>query len=51
MKILILNGPNINFLGIREKSVYGTLTYQEYLNKIAKEVFDNIDEEIKILEL
>lgn len=34
MKILILNGPNINFLGIREKSVYGTLTYQEYLNKI-----------------
>jgi len=34
MKILILNGPNINFLGIREKSVYGTLTYQEYLNII-----------------
>jgi 3-dehydroquinate dehydratase-2 len=34
MKILILNGPNINFLGIREKSIYGALTYQEYLNKI-----------------
>lgn len=34
MKILILNGPNINFLGIREKSVYGNLTYSEYLNKI-----------------
>ncbi len=34
MKILILNGPNINFLGIREKNIYGALTYQEYLNKI-----------------
>ena len=30
MKILILNGPNINFLGIREKSIYGTLTYNEF---------------------
>ena len=24
MKLLVINGPNINFLGIREKSVYGT---------------------------
>ena len=34
MKILILNGPNINFLGIREKNIYGTITYQEFINKI-----------------
>lgn len=26
---MILNGPNLNFLGIREKEVYGTRTYQE----------------------
>ena len=28
MKILVINGPNINFLGIREKGIYGTETYE-----------------------
>ena len=27
MKLLILNGPNINFVGIREKGIYGTEDY------------------------
>lgn len=36
MKILVINGPNLNFLGIREKSVYGTQNYDYLLNMIAK---------------
>lgn len=33
MKLLILNGPNINFLGIREKGIYGTEDY-DFLVKL-----------------
>lgn len=36
MKILVINGPNINFLGIREKNVYGTQSYDDLLNMIAQ---------------
>ena len=35
MKILVINGPNLNFLGIREKSVYGTQDYEYLKNMIA----------------
>lgn len=35
MKILVINGPNINFLGIREKDVYGTKNYDDLLAMIA----------------
>ena len=34
MKILVLNGPNINFLGIREPHIYGSNTYNDLVNKI-----------------
>lgn len=36
MKILVINGPNINFLGIREKGIYGTVDYEGLLEMIAK---------------
>lgn len=34
MKILVINGPNINMLGIREKNIYGTETYADLLELI-----------------
>lgn len=32
MKVLILNGPNLNLLGIREKNIYGEMSFEEYLS-------------------
>ena len=34
MKLLIINGPNLNMLGIREPSLYGTGTYDALCDKI-----------------
>ena len=41
MKILVINGPNINFLGIREKGIYGNDNYDtlvDMINKKAEEL-------------
>jgi len=41
MKILILNGPNLNLLGRREPSIYGNLTFEEFFESL-KMKFSNI---------
>lgn len=42
MKICIINGPNLNFLGKREPGVYGSESFESYL-KVLKKKYPNID--------
>lgn len=37
MKIMVLNGPNLNMVGIREKNLYGTVSYEDILKLIRAE--------------
>jgi 3-dehydroquinate dehydratase-2 len=34
MKIMIINGPNLNLLGVREKNIYGETSFDEYLKNL-----------------
>lgn len=44
MRILIVNGPNLNLLGKREPLIYGSESFEEYLQKLKDEFPDaNID--------
>ena len=42
MKIMVINGPNLNMLGIREKDIYGTFTYEDLCKYI--ETYPNYKE-------
>ena len=46
-KILVINGPNLNFLGIREKEIYGSRTYDD-LCKTIKDASDELGCEVEI---
>lgn len=43
MKIIIINGPNINMLGTREKEIYGEETYEDMIRYIEKKAPTSID--------
>jgi 3-dehydroquinate dehydratase II len=34
MNVVIINGPNLNLLGVREKSIYGQITFEDYFNEL-----------------
>ena len=36
MKLLVINGPNLNMLGIREKNIYGAQTYEDLKELLEK---------------
>ncbi len=42
MKLLIMNGPNLNLLGQREKDIYGERTFDSYLQEL-KALFPKVD--------
>jgi 3-dehydroquinate dehydratase-2 len=42
MKICIINGPNLNLLGKREPEIYGSQTFEDYL-EILKSKFPNVE--------
>ena len=42
MKLQIINGPNLNLLGKREKNIYGNQSFDDYFEKL-KTKFNNLD--------
>ena len=48
-KILILNGPNINLTGLREKSVYGANTYEDLVAEI-QQAADELEAEVRFVQ-
>ena len=42
MQLLIINGPNLNLLGVREKSIYGQESFNDYYEKL-KDWFPDVN--------
>jgi 3-dehydroquinate dehydratase-2 len=40
MKVMIINGPNLNLLGKREEAIYGNISFEEYFSQLVVEFAD-----------
>ena len=49
MKVLVINGPNLNMLGIREPHIYGYETYED-LKNLVKETCDELGVEVSFFQ-
>ena len=43
MKLIIINGPNLNLLGIREKNIYGETSFDSYYDTLIKKYKRKVD--------
>lgn len=41
-RILIINGPNLNLLGVREQTIYGSQTFEDYLETLRQRYRDQV---------
>ena len=49
MRILVINGPNMNMLGIRQPEIYGKATYEDLKEMIRKEA-ESLDVEVSFFQ-
>jgi len=49
MKILVINGPNLNLLGLREPDIYGKRTYSDLIQMIREEA-DRLDVTVEFVQ-
>ncbi|PKM40090.1 MAG: type II 3-dehydroquinate dehydratase [Firmicutes bacterium HGW-Firmicutes-9] len=49
MKILVINGPNLNILGLREPDIYGKRTYSDLIQMIREEA-DRLDVTVEFVQ-
>ena len=43
MKLIIINGPNLNLLGVREKNIYGETSFDSYYETLIKKYDGKVD--------